>query len=414
LPRPAIRLIAQHLIKNGSFLQVQNNLALNRHWYDVVMDPSLETHLKLFVKASSGKTRNGFEKLREMLVTFEPKQGLKYLKHLEFTNFHNHMNKTMDILNDRNFDLNSLVIQTSTIGNIKTLSAFSAKHCNNLERLSLSALRLPPKGLPLFFSPNKLNITHIKLFDVGPILPNINWEILANLKHLDIFFSQKSAFSMGSSIILSKINQSSLRYLQLANISIDERRLETTLNRHQGFPNLRYLSLRRSFIDMSQTVNVLLYLCKNTDQLEEIDLQGCNKFDFNDISCALGPITNRTALRRLDLTGCNGKYGLGDLFLCPNEKPKLEYLNLSSLKLKEDDFYQIILQFINENFHLKHLDLSKTSITAKQVLQILTGHHTIENLNLTGVGSVPRGWKRELVPKEFPRLVKILKHTEEL
>lgn len=93
MPRPAIRLIAEHLIKNGSFLQVQNNLALNRHWYDVVMDPSLETHLKLFVKASSGKTRNGFEKLREMLVTFEPKQGLKYLKHLEFTNFHNHMNK---------------------------------------------------------------------------------------------------------------------------------------------------------------------------------------------------------------------------------------------------------------------------------------------------------------------------------
>ena len=257
---------------------------------------------------------------------------------------------------------------------------------------------------------------------------------------------------MGSSIALHKISQPSLRFLQLANISIDERRLEQALNRivwkflncalgqtnqpirelkaspgnptwyniiwntkrHKGFPNLRYLSLRRSFIDLSQTVNVLLYLCKNTDLLEEIDLQGCTKFDLNDISCALGPITNRTALRRFDLTGCNGKYGLGDLFLCPNEKPKLEYLNLSSLKLKEDDFYEIILQFINENFHLKHLDLSKTSITAKQVLQILTGRHSIEKINLTGVGSIPRGWKRELERKEFPRLVKILKHTEEL
>jgi len=165
---------------------------------------------------------------------------------------------------------------------------------------------------------------------------------------------------------------------------------------------------------MSQSVNVLLYLCKNADRLEEIDLQGCKKFDFNDISCALGPITNRTALRRLDLTDCNGKYGLGDLFLCPNEKPMLEYLNLSSVKLKEEDFYQIILQFINENFHLKHLDLSKTSVTAKQVLQILTGNHAIETLNLTGVGSLPRGWKRELGRNEFPRLVKILKHTEEL
>ena len=93
LPRPAIQIIAKHMIENGSFLQVQNNLALNRHWYDTVMDPLLETHLKLFVKSSTGKTRNGFEKLRNMLVTFEPKEGLKYLKHLEFTNFHNHMNK---------------------------------------------------------------------------------------------------------------------------------------------------------------------------------------------------------------------------------------------------------------------------------------------------------------------------------
>ena len=184
LPRTAIRIIAQHMIKNEGFLQVQHNLALNRHWYDAVMDPSLETHLKLFVKSSTGKTRTGFEKLRKLLVTFEPKQGLKHLKHLEFTNFNNHMNKesfqvrgritaqstyapssmeqflmtltlklykTMDILNDRNFELRSLVIQTSTIGNIKTLSTFAEKHCKNLEKFTLTALRLPPKGLSLLF-----------------------------------------------------------------------------------------------------------------------------------------------------------------------------------------------------------------------------------------------------------------------
>ena len=57
----------------------------------------------------------------------------------------------MDILNDRNFDLNSLVIQTSTIGNIKTLSTFAEKHCKNLEKFTLTALRLPPKGLSLLF-----------------------------------------------------------------------------------------------------------------------------------------------------------------------------------------------------------------------------------------------------------------------
>ena len=57
----------------------------------------------------------------------------------------------MDILNDRNFELNSLVIQTSTIGNIKTLSTFAEKHCKNLEKFTLTALRLPPKGLSFLF-----------------------------------------------------------------------------------------------------------------------------------------------------------------------------------------------------------------------------------------------------------------------
>ena len=62
-------------------------------------------------------------------------------------------------------------------------------------------------------------------------MANVNWENLTNLSHLDIFFSQKNQFSMGSTIILSKLNQPSLRFIQLANIFIDERRLETALNR---------------------------------------------------------------------------------------------------------------------------------------------------------------------------------------
>ena len=66
----------------------------------------------------------------------------------------------MDILNDRNFDLNSLVIQTSTIGNIKTLSTFAEKHCKNLEKFTLTALRLPPKGLSLLF---RIDLKRIKM-----------------------------------------------------------------------------------------------------------------------------------------------------------------------------------------------------------------------------------------------------------
>ena len=46
MDEPAILLIAAHLIKNGSFPEVQSQLALNQHWYDIVKAPSLQTHLK--------------------------------------------------------------------------------------------------------------------------------------------------------------------------------------------------------------------------------------------------------------------------------------------------------------------------------------------------------------------------------
>ena len=62
-------------------------------------------------------------------------------------------------------------------------------------------------------------------------MTNVNWENLTNLIHLDIFFSQKNQFSMGSTILLSKLTQPTLRFIQLANIFIDERRLESALNR---------------------------------------------------------------------------------------------------------------------------------------------------------------------------------------
>ena len=118
---------------------------------------------------------------------------------------------------------------------------------------------------------------------------------------------------------------------------------------------------------MNQTVNVLLYLCKNADQLEEIDLQGCNKFDLNDISCALGPLANRTALRSLDLTSCNGKYGLGDLFLCPNDKSKLEELNLNNLKLKE--LITMLFSFITIGFSTKSSKIKYT--VGKRILNMI-------------------------------------------
>ena len=91
------------------------------------------------------------------------------------------------------------------------------------------------------------------------------------------------------------------------------------------------MSLRRSFgQSVIETVKVLNYICKNTVKLEELDLRGCDKLDINDISAALGPLVNRPALRRLNISGCNGQYGLGDMFVCPDQKPMLEHLGISA------------------------------------------------------------------------------------
>ena len=55
-----------------------------------------------------------------------------------------------------------------------------------------------------------------------------------------------------------------------------------------GFPELKFLSLRRSFAEYTQSKDVLLYLLNNAIKIEHIDLQGCKMFDMHDMSAVLG------------------------------------------------------------------------------------------------------------------------------
>ena len=107
LPQTAIHMIAVNLIREtGSFLEVQHKLSLNKHWYNVVKNPQIETHLKIFLKGSSNGrgTRNDFNPLKKMLTSFPSEDGLINLKCLQFANLNNHMNKVRSpVLIDHNY-----------------------------------------------------------------------------------------------------------------------------------------------------------------------------------------------------------------------------------------------------------------------------------------------------------------------
>ena len=85
----------------------------------------------------------------------------------------------------------------------------------------------------------------------------------------------------------------------------------------------------------------------------------------------------------------------------------------------ETDFFKFILNFINSNPHLVHLDLSKTAVTETQILQITTGAskspenggNVLETINLTGCYSAPRGWRRQISRNEFERFSYVLEQV---
>lgn len=56
---------------------LRNALSLNHRWHNVVMDPSLETHLKLIIDEEN------FDRIVRLIETYSLKNGFRHLKHLE-------------------------------------------------------------------------------------------------------------------------------------------------------------------------------------------------------------------------------------------------------------------------------------------------------------------------------------------
>ena len=380
-------------------------------------------------------TRSSFEKLRALLGSFDGESGLQNVRHLKFTNFHNHMNKTLDILSAKRFELDSLTVQTTTVGSNAAWEKFVTVHCGQMSSVHLNAVRLNVKSLSLALSLTTL--TEVRLIDVGPLGRSIAWGALKELRILDIFFASKTAESMNSVFMLSKLScLSHLTRLQLANISLDERNLEQATTASAGFNKLERISLRRSFAAQnSYTNNVLFFLLKNAVKLRSLDLQGCSTFDLADIWVTLGPLLNRPNLKELDISQCNAKYGLGDMFVeCADIKPNLSKLIMrhgstkissknskcvllnpkqSNLKgMETSHFDGFILSFVNGNMNLTALDITRTPISDRQILQIITGRNGIEGLDLTGCYSAPRGWRRLVRREEFDKLVRIVQQLQ--
>lgn len=386
-----------------------NILALNSHWYNCTHDRALETHLSLIMQKTAGRggTRSSFEKLRTFLSTVDSENGFSRLKHIKFSNFLSNMTKTVDILNGKKFHLETVTVQTSTIGSHNSWKQFVEKHCQgSIRAVHMNAVRSGSNILNWIL--NLKTLTEIRLIDCGPLNPSMSWGSLTSLKVFDIFFATKSAESMNSAIVLSKLScMSKLQRLQLANISIDERNLERAISASGGFPDLEKISLRRSFAAQQinvNSINVLLFLLKNANKLRVLDLQGCSSFDMADVSCALGPLASRPTLEELDVSQCDGKYGLGEMFDC-HVKPNLAALNLSSMKgAKAIHFDQFILDFVNGNMNLKSLDIGRSPITERQILQIITGRNGLDTLDLTGCYSAPRGWRQMVRRNKFSEL----------
>ena len=145
------------------------------NWYLATFRPSLHTHLKLALKKKAGKTRAAFEKLKAVLEAFDP-EDLKYLKDLSFINFENHFTKTLEILKNSEFDLETLEIFTSQLGNMVPWKNFIEAKCTNLRNFTSNVFTFSHKALNNILPISTL--TKIVIHDSGPgkgfLLPKLS------------------------------------------------------------------------------------------------------------------------------------------------------------------------------------------------------------------------------------------------
>ena len=80
--------------------------------------------------------------------------------------------------------------------------------------------------------------------------------------------------------------------------------------------------------------------------------------------------------------------------------------------METSHFDEFILNFVNGNMNLNALDITRTPISDRQILQIITGKNGLEELDLTGCYSAPRGWRRLVRRDEFHKLIRVIKQLQ--
>jgi len=306
---------------------------------------------------------------------------------------------------------------TSQMGNMTLWKQFISTLCPKLASFTANGFTFSHKALNDLLQIETL--TKLVIHDSGPVRSSIDWSLAKNLDHLDIYYSAQSPPLAGAEVELLKLKLPKLKFLQLANIVISERGIARELERAQrgeveldGFPNLRFLSLRRSFITANNSVDALLFLIGKSDLIDTIDLQGCDRFDYSDLLVALGPLSGRPTLKTLDLTGIDARAGFCDFFRTNGMEVKLNDLTVSTNKtnLKSAELFEhFITSMILNNKYLKKLNISKTNIENVQLRRLLKCNKNLETINLTGCYGAPRGWRREVSRSEFETLRRLCK-----
>ncbi|CAG5102225.1 Oidioi.mRNA.OKI2018_I69.chr1.g200.t1.cds [Oikopleura dioica] len=412
LPITVLDKIFEHLVqKEEDYRVVVKNATVNYHWWSAASRPSLRKKLKLFMY-TKGKTRNHFQNFRERIIKL-PEDEFQHLEQLQFANFQNHLTKTLALLNEYEFEkIETLVLLTSQLGNMQTWGEFIEKHCRNLVELRTNALVTSYKALvPVL----KLqSIRKIVIHDSGPIKHGLDWgSMCPQLEHLDIYYSAMQSTMAGAEVLVTSLKLQKLRFLQLANVLLSERDLFNFLQNSKsfdGFPELEFFSLRRSFVPQRTSADVLCFFLKNAAKIQTIDLQGCSCFTFGGLSAGIGSFANRPMLKTLDLSGADAR-NEDDFysFFVAQLGGAIEDLNLSGLKTRanaEEFFLNFIQNYALHARNLKNLDVSRTNIEKEEARLLLERKPLLNSLTLSGCYGIPRSWRKTIKTDEFSTAIR--------
>ena len=272
---------------------------------------------------SKREIENSFSKLKSKLESFD-KNYLVHLKHLSFVDFYNKLLETTYILLNHDFSLDHMEVLTSDLAKVQKHDNkwrnFVNSKCAELRSLS---------GAEFLFQPHVLgdvlkfpSLTKLVLENSGPVDRTICWSMAENLEHLDIYHSDDPVKKreIHPSVELWKLKLPKLTFLRLANVNIYTDGIAEELERDQtgdinlvGFPRLKILILRRISVVMPRNRNLLIFLLRRAEMLEELDLHGCDELNYDDVDVALGPLW-RITLHTLDLFGIDGTHGFCNFF----------------------------------------------------------------------------------------------------